>query len=270
MRTQVSLPAERSVIDVEIENPGKALVWMESKIGAAHVTQSQAKKYARALARRRREFREIRLCFISQLEERDAVRRFFDRGPLSPSEIYYFRWTAIRKMFSRVRLRGGERRLGEMFMSYLKKRSDERFSVSGKRVEDLVEVLILPATGDFWPTNKQKRFLTKNMSRSGKLSPEAPNALFVAVYRPKPLQGITHLARVELIERWVPSTKVYRGTELARKSRREWAESLDKVYRVQKWVELPRPIPLGKAGAVRRFRRTTISGLLRATTMEDL
>ncbi len=270
VRTQVSLPAERSVIDIEMENPGKALVWIESKIGGAHVAQAQAEKYARALARRRKEFREVRLCFISQLEERDALRRFLEKGPLSPREIRYFRWAAIRKLFSSVRFHGGERRFGAMFMSYLKRRSEEAFSVSGRLVEDLVEVLVLPATPDFWPTNKRHRFMTKNMSRSGELSPEAPDALFVAVYRPKPVQRITHLARVERIERWVPATTIYRGTDLEKKARREWLKSLDKVYKVQRWVELARSVPLGKAGAVRRFRRTTVSALLTATTMEDL
>lgn len=140
--------------------------------------------------------------------------------------------------------------------------------VSEMKVEKLTEVLVQVTKPEYWSVNKKARFCTQTMVHNDGRKTSPPDAMFVAFYRTAPEMAITHVAKVESIESNVPTADAYSGTSLQSLAQ-NWG-TLDKVYHLRDFVEIPLKIPLGKKPARGNYRKTTIAKLMSAKTIDDL
>ncbi len=270
VRVQVPYEGGSSRIDIEIRKRGAFLLFLESKIWGNPLHKGQLLKYAKILRARKEEYGiAVRLLVATQMDQSVRFYRFAKGFPLDESEYLYLRWKDVQDMIAGSSTKGWKKGVKRMFLDYAGDMMRDKRVVSNMRVGDLAEVLVWSTTPDFWEVNRRRHFCTaKMLFEDGRKAPETADAMFIAFYRVAPISAITHIAQVKSIESYVPTEEVYKGTAMERKAE-EWG-TIVKVYRLGRFVELPRPIPKGKAVPIISYRKTTLTKLLSARTIADL
>lgn len=272
IRVQVPYEDRTSKVDIEIRKGGDFLVFLESKIRGRPLDAQQLSKYAKILkASKRKHDIKVRLVAVTQTDQGSRFDRMSEETSLDldHEEVLYFRWEDLHKMLRRESTVGWRKELMKMFDAYMGEMMKNKIDVEDLKVGELEEVLVQATNAEYWAVNKEYGFCTGTVEhKDGRRSKVPSDALFVAFYRTKPDSAITHIARVNSIERYANSGDVYKDTPMERVQKEFGAKV--KVYRFDPPVELPRKIPKGDAVAVQDFRYTTIAKLLDAKTLADL
>lgn len=269
IRAQVPYEGGTSRIDIEVRKHGSFLLFLESKIWGNPLHKGQLLKYAKILrSRKEEEDIEVRLVAVTQMDQSERFHRYSIEFPLDAGECHYLRWNDVQEMIEKSPTRGWKKGVKQMFLEYTGDKMKDRKVVSNMQVGDLDEVLVQSTTPEFWEVNRKHRFCSATMIKKDGRRASTPDPMFVAFYRTSPISAITHIAKVESIELYVPSEEAYKGTSLEEKAK-EWS-GVDKIYRLGRFVELARPIKGGKGKGVVMYWLTTITNLLDARVLSDL
>lgn len=252
------------IVDIRILLKGKFIVFIESKIWGRRPGREQLNKYAKVLDGIRSEYgNNVRLVLITHLNREEMFSKIEKTIPLSANEKYYKRWKDLQEMVERSYTGGQRRFINRMFLNYIGDKMKDVKIIEDQQIKDVEEIIVVSTTPEFWEINKSRLFCTQAMSKG------AGDAQYVAFYRTSPIRAVTHIAKVTKTESNVPSAETYKNTSKADEAK-SW-ESFEKIFRLEKIIELPREIKAGKKlKQIRTFMYTTFDRLLTARTLDDL
>lgn len=256
----------RGVIDLQIKLVNEFIIFIESKLGRTKLSDNQLDNYSNILNEKRREFKKVRLIFITQGDRKTEFLSLKDKLNLKDNEFKYFRWEDIRKLVEKYKT-GKQKFINELFFDYVGDKMSDKKIIEEQRIKDLEEVLIITTRPEWWELAEKSRIACHENP--------TPDVQFVAFYRTDPINAITHIAKVIFTEKNIISRETYEkfrcpkiikiGTE------KGWIDEPHKEYHLDKLIELPIPIKRshGEPG-IRTKKFTTISKILAARKLSDL
>lgn len=250
-------------IDIHIMLKNKFIVFIESKIWGRKPNGQQLNKYAKVLEGIRQEYgNDVRLVLITHLDREEMFSEISKEIPLSANEKYHYRWKDLQEIIERSYASGQRRFINRMFLNYIGDKMKDVKIIEDQQIKDVEEIIIVSTTPEFWEINKSRLFCTQAMKKG------ASNAQYVAFYRTSPVSAVTHIAKVIKTESNVPVAEIYENTSIADETK-SWG--FDKVFRLQKIMELPKEIKAGKKlKQIRTFKYATFDRLLTAKTLDEL
>lgn len=269
--------SKRSNIDLQIEMPGRFLIFIESKIVPTKIERilKQIKPYNDILKNKEVEYEGgTRLVYVA----RDTVNKqqieMVQRSLRRPAgEFLFFSWESLLAIVANCKRKN--RRIIELFNNYIGDTMHSKKIISEQKIKNISDVLVIFTNPAFWEMTKQKDIAVQKKS-----SPDARYIAFLRTHLGKGQgSGITHIAEVNYTE-IRPRKEMFEGLNAGTKKlltrhiveeRGGDPEGAHKVYFFKKGSlrELPRKIDhCGNRGRV-KFR-AKMSDLLCARTTREI
>lgn len=269
-----------SRIDLQLEIPGKCLIFLESKIVPTKTERiiKQIKHYNEILRNKEAEYKDgTRLIYVAkdaidkgQIEE---IQRSLNRRS---SEFAFFSWENVLALTESNKSK--DRRITELFNDYIGDTMHSKKIVGEQKVKNISDVLVIFTNEHFWNMTLQKNIAVQRES--------SPDARYVAFLRTHlrnkngrhARSSITHIAEVDYTE-LRPRKEMFQGlNERTKKGliqhveeRKQGFEGMHKVYILKKGSlrELSHKIDHYGKGIMVKFS-AKMSDLLCAKTTQDI
>jgi len=273
--------SQTSIIDLQLEVPGKYLIFLESKIVPTKTDRiiKQIKPYNEILRNKEAEYESgTRLVYVAKdpidRKEIEKIQKSLNR---SSEEFEFFSWESLLKLTLNCKRKN--RRIAELFSDYIGDTMHNKKIIEEQKVKNISDVLVVFTNPAFWELSLQKNVAVQSM--------RGPDARYIAFLRThlkneqgkSERSGITHIAEVEYTE-LRPRKEMFEG--LNKKTRDEMhkhvvternmnLDELHKVYILKKGSikALPRKIDNYGSGIMVKYS-AKMSDLLCAKTTKDI
>lgn len=270
IETQTTYNSGESRIDLHIEVPNRFLIFVESKIVIAHNIDKQLRKYSKILDKERTRFEGVRLVYINKYPISNEKKKIITaKLRLKCEEFSVFSWEELLRLTKPCE----NKEIIKLFNEYIGDSMNNKKYIGDQKIKNIKEVLVVFTNPAFWELTKKKNIAVQRNA--------APDARYVAFLRTGRTDNngrhiksaITHVARVQSIESYVPIKEAFSGFSklLKRAHERGWDSKRDthKHYNLEGIVTLAHEIPhLGNKGMV-NFS-TTLGELLKAKSTKDI
>jgi len=270
-----------SRIDLQLEIPGKYLIFLESKIVPTKTERiiEQIKSYNEILRHKEGEY-EHGTCLVYVAKDAinkqhiEKIKKSLNR---KAGEFMFFSWEDLLALTAQCKNRN--RRTIKLFSDYIGDTMHSKKIIQEQKVKNISDVLVIFTNRVFW-----KLSLQKNIAVQSKGGPDARYIAFLRTHleneqRKRERSGITHIAEVDYTE-LRPRREVFEGLDKKTKSelyehtvtqRKQKLDELHKVYFLKKdsIKALPRKIDHYGPGIMVKFS-AKMSDLLCAKTTRDI
>ncbi len=269
--------SKTSIIDLQIEMPGKFLIFIESKIVPTKIERilKQIEPYNDILKHKEVEYEGgTRLIYVAResidKQQVDTIQRNLHR---SAGEFLFFSWENLLALAANCKRKN--RRIIELFNNYIGDTMHSKKIISEQKIKNISDVLVIFTNPAFWAMTLQKDIAVQKKS-----SPDTRYIAFLRTHLGKgERSGITHIAEVdyteirprkEMFERLNTATKKLLTKHIV-EERGGDLEGVHKVYFLKKGLlrELQRKIDHYGAGVMVKFS-AKMSDLLCAKTTRDI
>jgi hypothetical protein len=273
IETQVPYDSGKSRIDLQISLYDKFLVFVESKLYKNEVKiLEQLEKYKEILEGKRAEYgNDVRLVYVNKHPvETSIIQQLREKLELPENEFLIFPWEGL--------IRLSEKDPGtetvRLFKRYVGDSMYARRQIDEEKIKEIAEVLVIFTNPQNWRLVNEAGIAVQ---RNG--SPDARYLAFLLTHRENKQRAvITHVARIEYVERNVPSEEICKGRPYLRddyEKRRVDMRKTHKYYHIDKklgLVALSKEIPLlqGERQKGQVNFSTTFSELLRAPSIGQI
>lgn len=269
--------SKTSIIDLQIEIPGRFLIFIESKIVPTKIERilKQIKPYNDILKNKEAEYEGgTRLGYVARdpidKQQTDTIQRGLRRAV---GEFIFFSWENLLALVANCKRKN--RRIIELFNNYIGDTMHSKKIISEQKIKNISDVLVIFTNPAFWEMTLQKDIAVQRKSSS-----DARYIAFLRTHLGKGQRsGITHIAEVDYTEIRPRKEMFERINAKTRKlltrhivdERGGDLEGLHKVYFLKKGSlrELPRKIDHYGAGVQVKFS-AKMSDLLCAKTTKDI
>jgi len=269
--------SKKSVIDLQLEIPGKYVIFLESKIVPTKTERiiTQIKPYNEILRNKEAEYEGgTRLVYVAKDSiNKQQKQRIQDSLHRSSEEFEFFSWENLLTLT--LSCKNKNRRIIELFSDYIGDTMHTKKIISEQKVKNISDVLVIFTNPAFWEMTLQKDIAVQKKS-----SPDARYIAFLRTHLGKgERSGITHIAEVdyteirprkEMFEKLNAGTKKLLTKHIV-EERGGDLEGVHKVYFLKKGSlkELPRKIDNYGMGIMVKFS-AKMSDLLCAKTTRDI
>ncbi|MFA5146812.1 MAG: PD-(D/E)XK nuclease family protein [Candidatus Omnitrophota bacterium] len=189
--------SKTSIIDLQLEIPGKYLIFLESKIVPTKTERiiAQIKPYNDILRHKEDGYEGgTHLVYVAKdsIDKRqiDSIQRSLCR---SANEFEFFSWENLLALV--VSCKRKNRRLIELFSDYIGDAMHSKKVINEQKIKNISDVLVVFTNPAFWQMTLQRNIVVQ--SRSG---PDARYIAFLRTHLPRERSGITHIAEVDYTE----------------------------------------------------------------------
>jgi len=268
--------SQTSIIDLQLEIPGKYLIFLESKIVPIKTERiiKQIKPYNKILRNKEAEYEGgTRLVYVAKdpidKKEIETIQGSLNR---SSKEFEFFSWESLLKLTLNCKKKN--RRIVELFSDYIGDTMHNKKIIQEQKVKNISDVLVIFTNQAFWEMTQQK-----NIAVQAKSSPDARYIAFLRTHLPGERSGITHIAEVDYTE-LRPRGEMFDGLSKKTRSalvrhvveeRKRNMTDLHKVYLLKKdsLKALPKKIEHYGSGVMVKFS-AVMSDLLCAKSTKDI
>jgi hypothetical protein len=261
---------------LQIEIPGKYLIFLESKIVPTKTERiiAQIKPYNEILRNKEDEYEGgTRLVYVAKdsidKQQIGNIQKSINR---SAEEFEFFSWENILGLMANCKRKN--QRITELFSDYIGDTMHNKKIIQEQKVKNISDVLVIFTNHAFWEMTLQK-----NIAVQGKSSPDARYIAFLRTHLKDERSGITHIAEVDYTE-LRPRGEMFDGLNKKTKSalmkhvveqREKDLQELHKVYFLKNGSlkALPKKIDNYGPGVMVKFS-AKMSDLLCAKTTKDI
>jgi hypothetical protein len=250
--------------------PNRFLIFVESKIVIAHNIDKQLIKYSKILDKERTKFEGVRLVYINKYPISNEKKKIITtKLKLKREEFSVFSWEELLRLTKPCK----NKEIIKLFNEYIGDSMNNKKYIGDQKIKNIKEVLVIFTNPVFWELTKKKNIAVQRNA--------APDARYIAFLRTGRIDNngkhiksaITHVARVQSTESYVPIKEAFSGFSnlLRRAHERGWDFKRDthKHYNLERIITLAYEIPhLGNKGMV-NFS-TTLGELLKAKSTKDI
>lgn len=269
--------SKTSIIDLQLEIPGKHLIFLESKIVPTKTERiiTQIKPYDEILRSKEAEYESgTRLVYVAKdsidKKQIDKIQTSLNRNA---EEFEFFSWENLLRLVEKCKRKN--KRIAELFTDYIGDTMHSKKIISEQKMKNISDVLVIFTNQAFWAMTLQK-----NIAVQKKSSPDARYVAFLRTNLGKgERSGIMHIAEVDYTE-IRPRKEMLEGLNAGTKKllmkhivdeRGGDLEGVHKVYFLKKGSlrDLPRKIDNYGPGIMVKFS-AKMSDLLCAKTTRDI
>lgn len=212
--------SKTSIIDLQLEIPGKCLIFLESKIVPTKVNRilTQIMPYNNILKSKETEYEGgTRLVYVARDQiSKQQISILAKRLHRSKEEFLFFSWENLLALIASCKRKN--RRIIELFSDYIGDTMHSKKIVGDQKVKNISDVLVIFTTPYFWEMTLQK-----NIAVQKKSSPDARYIAFLRTHlknekEKRERSGITHIAEVDYTE-LRPEADMLKGLDKDTKSR---------------------------------------------------
>ena len=273
---QYVFKSKTSIIDLQLEVPGKYLIFLESKIVPTKTERiiKQIKPYNEILRNKEAGYEggTRLICVAKDSIDKQQIKKIESSLGRNSEEFEFFSWENLLALTRSCKNKN--RRIIELFSDYIGDTMHNKKIIQEQKVKNISDVLVIFTNQAFWEMTLQK-----NIAVQSKSSPDARYIAFLRTNMPHERSGITHIAEVDYTE-LRPRGEMFDGlnkktkSELIRhvvKERKRNMTDLHKVYFLKKGSlkALPKKIDNYGSGIMVKFS-AVMSDLLCAKTTNDI